>query len=170
MKIVSSTSDEEIAQQRATENLNHPLRTLAANLLRIVRGAGRPSELGRQMSDVIDRYIAYREAVGHWPPSETILEILRVSRTDNLDAWVASFRPGIDEASIDRSLKDGTYDRARADDEIVRAALQIAASKLVGQRLQEATGHNDLSGAIRALEAAQRKRQSKRSNQLDEQE
>jgi hypothetical protein len=109
-KIVASTTDEERAEHRARQDLDYPLRELAANLLRVVRGAGKPYALSRQMSDVLDGFATYREAVGHWPPSEAITQILEITRTNTVDAWIASFPREIDEASVKRWLEDGTYD------------------------------------------------------------
>jgi hypothetical protein len=75
MKIGSSKSDEEVAQQHL---LNYRLRALAANLLRVVRGAGKPDQLEAQMIDLLDRYAAYRDVFGHGPPSNTISSAVAV--------------------------------------------------------------------------------------------
>jgi hypothetical protein len=68
MEVVSENSEAELARRRredevadALEQLGGRLRTLATNLLRIIRGAGKPSEI------VFQAMTAYHEAAGRWP-------------------------------------------------------------------------------------------------------
>ena len=100
--------------------------------------------------------------MGHWPPSEVISQILAVRKTETIDAWIASFPGEVDEASVQRWLEDGTFDRESARDDIVRASLQIAASRLVGQKTQERTAEGALVDGIRRREETLDKTRRKR--------
>lgn len=148
MKIVSSQTDEERGEYRARLELRWALRRLAANLLRVVRGAGKPSDLGRQIQEVIEVYLDYREATGHFPESQLVSDALAVSKTDSLEDWKASFPDDVDDSHFERWLQDGSFNQARAVDAIVRASLQIAASRLLNQKTQERSAEHSLSQAL----------------------
>lgn len=64
MELVSERSDAEIAQHQALEDLCGDPWALAANIMRLSRGAGKPWELDRQMSACLDHMIAHRDAAG----------------------------------------------------------------------------------------------------------
>lgn len=154
MKVVSSTTGEERAEYQAREALDWPLREAAANVLRVVRGAGKPHKIASLMQDVIGAYLAYRDAAGHYPTPYVIAEILEFSETGSPERWRASFPGEVAEEDFQRWLEDGSFDRHAAIDDIIRASLQICASRLVGQRTQERTAESALYEAIRSLEAA----------------
>jgi hypothetical protein len=64
VKLVSENSDAEIAENDALAAVEWALRDLAANILRVVRGAGKPYDLGRQAVEFANALVAYREAAG----------------------------------------------------------------------------------------------------------
>lgn len=132
MKIVSEQSEEDFARRRAVEGLSWPLRTLAANMLRVVRGAGRPWELPQQMAAVLTACEEYREAVGSYPSSDEISGPINV------------------RYPADGRRRDA-FDGAAA--EMVQGALQMAASQIIGQSTQEAAGRSELFDGVRRLEA-----------------
>src|SRR3546814_13366230 len=67
MEVVSSNSDAEIARNDALQGLRWRLRELAANLMRIARGAGQPHGVGEQVYAVLEGYRAYHAAAGYYP-------------------------------------------------------------------------------------------------------
>ncbi len=130
MKLVSENSEAEVAKQRALDDLRWPLLELAANLVRVVRGAGRAYELLPQMAKVIERAEDYRSVVGYYPSDYEISEILSVRYWD---------LPHEDDMS-------------RAVGKIVQGALQSAASTLVNQSTQQAAGDSEIFEGIRWVE------------------
>jgi len=93
----------ELNRRNAEFDLRWPLKRLAANVLRIVRGAGRPEELGRQCAEVVKAYRDYHDALGEWPSSFLISDILPLrhreyhAQTDRAWEWedgVRQWSPG----------------------------------------------------------------------------
>ena len=148
IRIVSEKSEAELARERAERERAHAeldaryaARALTANLIRIHRGAGKPYELGRQLTELVKAMQAHWDAAKYWPYNE-IADELRVE--DDRD-WMA----GAESAEIDihyakRSIVDG--------------ALQIAASRLLGQRPQEAAGEHEMYQGVNSLVRAREER------------
>lgn len=139
MRIVSENSDGDIRRQRAEDALSWALRDLASNMLRVVRGAGKPYQLGREMIAAVEAMEAYRAAVGHWPPSDAISAMLSGKSTFDL-----------------KGLSDGEFNKEHAQETMIRGALQIVASRLAGQRIQESSGEREMAEGRRAAEAARK--------------
>jgi hypothetical protein len=127
MRLVSENSDAELARRRALERVEAALHELGANMLRVIRGAGRPYELGSQASEFSLAMQAHFDAARMYPSSDELAEMLSISHD------FSSHR--MDE--IDRQ-------RYHDEERIIRGALQIAASRLLRQRTQEAAGSRDL--------------------------
>lgn len=142
MELVSQNSDAEVARGRALERLNWPLKELAANMVRIIRGAGRPAELPEQMAKVLERLRDYHDAAGYLPSAHELTEILSIRYA--------------------RQHRDGWTDGV---DEIVQGALQIAASQLIGQSTQESAGESEL---MKGWDAINRWREKNRRGRLEE--
>lgn len=70
MKVVSSNSETDLARERARSDAQFAMRALSANILRIVRGAGAPHDLLRQMRALEDAMLAHWEADRSWPLAE----------------------------------------------------------------------------------------------------
>src|SRR5687767_5272269 len=113
-RTMTSTEDDAHRQQ-ALEDVRDALREFAANIIRIVRGAGQPLEVGRQAH-------AFVAALERSPTSALLLspEIARILRVD-LD--LKGPAPVSEEEKAE----------ARALGIMIRAALQLAASRLVSQ-------------------------------------
>lgn len=141
LRAIAETSAAEIETREASDTLRWALRDLTANLLRIVRGAGRPYSIGQQVPALIAALTGYRDAVGHWPRSEVVTEMLSIDRSRE---WR-------------QRAHDSVLDRFYAEEQIIRGALQQAASRLVDQRLQERAGESEIYDGIRNLEAAREK-------------
>lgn len=145
MSTNDDTSDRRIAMQAVSDRLCG----LAANILRSVRGAGKPYAIGRQAQALIDTMIAYRDAVGHFPSDEELSVALDIEASDER----------LDQMSNEQQ----TIVQARH--QIIKGALQVAASRLVDQRPQEAAGMTEIDERIRDLEKAREDRRARAAAQ-----
>ena len=59
--------DKERQREWATSEFSWAIRETAANMLRIIRGAGKPYQLLMQMKKTIDSAINFQELHGYWP-------------------------------------------------------------------------------------------------------
>jgi hypothetical protein len=146
--LVTSSSDAEIRKRHAKDIVEWRARQLAANVLRIVRGAGKPHELAPQAA-------AYLEA------SEEHFQAARCYPGPEVGDMLRDPRPYNDKLSRDeREIQD-------AIETIERGVLQIVASRLIGQRTQETAGDSELWKGLIAFERAreaQRVARAVRSN------
>jgi hypothetical protein len=144
---------EERERERDREFAKHEfswaIRDTAANMLRIIRGAGKPYELLLQMKKAIDSAIKFQELHNYWP-YDVIANDLKLE--DEEETLSARAREGtIDQASIDRWLENGTFERMLAEHTIYRGALQAIASEMIGQTPQKRSGQNEFHEGIRHL-------------------
>jgi hypothetical protein len=148
MRVVSSQSEEKVRRKRARDDLVWPLRSLTANLLRIIRGSGKPHLLMKQMDACLNALGAFVEAHGSAPSAHEISKIL------DPDETFRRHRPWIEETKRARRTDDDTGEESRADALrlIRRGALQAAASMLLNQLPQFSTGENDMYEGIFQLE------------------
>lgn len=130
LNLVSTNSQNDIDRNRTKEVFEHNLRELAANLLRIIRGAGKPYCLLSDMADCLESVAAYYKAHGCVPDSEVISLALDPDRAFEEE------RPWMKQRSnedLRRWMVDGTFERMRRERNVRRAALQITASLLLNQ-------------------------------------
>lgn len=139
MRIVSENSPDDIKRHREQARVNRALRVLAANIMRVARGAGRPEELGLNAQAVVETMVAYHEAVGHYPPSEELAVSLPIENSAEI---------------MERVGSEGRT-RLRAEQDMIRGALQVAASRLLGQGTQESMGRTEMMRGFHALEDAE---------------
>jgi hypothetical protein len=136
MRIVSEKSEADVAHHHALERVERRLRELAANLLRIIRGAGKPYEMILQMVELVEAIQAYQAVVGR-APWEEFNRALDVSRDiKDMQHWNAE----------DRHRDD-------AEHQIIQGVLQVVASRLVRQLNQETIGQGEMSAGLRAFES-----------------
>lgn len=121
------------AIQASAASVRAGLREVAANLLRITRGSGRPELIVAQITALVGVFAAYREVTGEDLKPSDITEALRLEHiTDDEDElWPV-------------------WDRAVR--EMVNGALQVAAAELLGQQAQAATGRRELFAGYRHIE------------------
>jgi hypothetical protein len=123
------------------------IRDTAANMLRIIRGAGKPYELLMQMKKAIDSAIKFQELHGYWP-FDVIANDLLIE--DEMETFLARAREGkLDQATVDRWRDDGTFDKMMAQNSMYRGALQSIASELIGQNTQKRSGENEFYEGLR---------------------
>ena len=140
MRLVSETSEQDLAINEALADLEWPLRELAANMLRVVRGAGYPSRLASQMTAVLNAMRDYHAVAGFYPSSDHIADVLSLTRREHSD-----------------DLQD-------AVDKMIGGALQMVASDLVNQRTQESRGRTELFEGL--MEAETIRAASRRTGRL----
>lgn len=134
MRVVSENSEHDIQRERARQDIVWPLKELAANVIRVVRGAGKPHEIASQAGRVVLAFEAYHDVVGHYPPGHEIQDAINIRyhseqwETDDVD-W--------------------------AVDQIIQGSLQVAASRVLAQNTQEAAGERELKDGVRSMEKAQ---------------
>lgn len=138
LAVVAENSDRDIKRSLAREKASHALIELTANLLRVVRGAGRPYTVGQDCAAVIDAFEEYRAVTGLWPNSFEISQAI-----------------GFDDLPSLETTSSEWYNVQSARNFIVQGALQIVASHLLDQRTQKRAGETELTRGIRAYEEAQ---------------
>ena len=137
LRLVSARSDAEVAAEEARRELYETLRSFAANLLRIMRGAGKPDQVAGQCVDLLDALERHRAAQGRMPDAAELIDALALPRR-------RLFR-----RTLPRDMRR-IFD---AEQKLLRGALQVAASQLLGQSAQEATGESEVrEGARESLE------------------
>lgn len=112
----------------ATARVHYFMRNLAANILRIMRGAGKPYELRNDVNEFANAYNEYKEIHGH----------------NMLPDDLASSLQFENEYPDDEMLN--------ALHGICSGSLQMAASILLKQKPQEAAGRSEIMTGIRARE------------------
>src|SRR6478672_4722417 len=81
----------EADRQWAKQEFSQAIREAAANMLRIIRGAGKPYDLLLQMKTAIDSAIKFQELHNHWP-SDVIASDLLLE--DEMETWLSRLRNG----------------------------------------------------------------------------
>ena len=133
------TPEDTRAQDQAENEVRWALRTLAANILRVTRGAGKPYLLVEHAADFLKAVIAYQEVSGHPLMAEVLSQALDIQPDRELNPQISA----------------GYRDREEATHTMVRGALQIAAARLMEQRTQRAAGESELHQGMRSMEQAQ---------------
>jgi hypothetical protein len=155
MRLVSNNTDADVERRKVRRNLGFALRKLAANIMRVSRGAGKPYDLGLELARCIDGYQAYHNAHGFYPPEDEIARMLDYERdwpepVDGPDRREVAWREDMDELELLQRSRD------HAERAMQRASLQMVAAMLVGQDLQRRRGQDALEIAIRRHKDADR--------------
>ncbi|RWM94615.1 MAG: hypothetical protein EOR86_15575 [Mesorhizobium sp.] len=131
LRLAVENSQTELDRKWAKGEIEWPLRDLASNIIRVVRGAGKSYEIVGQCVAVIKAYQQYRETIGCLPDSWEIDRIL-----------------SIQPAGADGEQYGERWEREHARETIVRGSLQIAASRLAGQNTQEQRGRSEMMSGV----------------------
>jgi hypothetical protein len=148
-------------------DVERTIRDVAANLLRVIRGAGKPHELLLQMKSVIDASGKFQQIYGHWPPSHIFAGELHLKSEDE-EYWEAQRQGRYTNEQVERRLADGEHERILAEHTIQRGALQMIASALIGQNTQQIAGEGELYEGLRdwaknRKERLERRREAERA-------
>jgi len=141
LSVVAQNSQKEIDSQYAREEINWALTALAANIIRVVRGAGKAYELGRQCARVVESYQHFHETAGRWLRPDEIEDMLSLRYRE----------PG--------GLTERAQEWSGAIQTMVQGSLQVAASQLLQQTTQERAGESEM---FRGLEIIERQRDENR--------
>jgi hypothetical protein len=129
IKLVSERDPNEIAAQHAGTELSGATRELAANILRIIAGAGKTYTLIGQVEAVLAAHEKLKK----------------------------NAHPLAPEFAMDKALRSDWH-AERAKDDIVQAALRLAAAQLCAQATPESQSDNQLLGAIRQYNESRKSR------------
>lgn len=134
LKLVAENSQNQINTEFAQRIVDRALIELAANILRVVRGAGRPEDIVGQCADVLNAAISFDEKAGRWVSPYAIASAIHLEHDK------------IDDYETFRGL------RQLARRQMIRGSLQVAASRLLDQRLQIDKGEREMDDAFADLE------------------
>jgi hypothetical protein len=140
LKIVSSQNevpDTNHARDRCLWHVEYYTRELAANMIRVIRGAGRPHLL-------LDQLLELHNAIADAPPGLTVGEVVEAILEALGDGLKTPRGPFADEVEA-----------------IQAGALRSVAGRIVRQPLQEAAGDRDLWDAFYQLERAREESRKK---------
>lgn len=143
--VVAENTQQQIDTSFAQEDLDYALRQLAANIIRVVRGAGNPDEIIVQCAKVVDTAIAFREAAERVPSPVSVASAIKLKH---------------DSLQYDDSF---WFSRQLADRKMISGVLQFAASRLLGQLTQERRGETEMHEAYRDMESAYEELRKKRA-------
>jgi hypothetical protein len=129
------------ARQQALNEVGDALRALAANLIGIVRGAGKPLELSRDVDAFTAALAAFEGTMGEHPKAFELARLLRVDLEPQ----------GQTPATADEMAE--LY--ARHD--VIQASLQLAAARLLKQEAGAEEALAELHKALAGLEETKRK-------------
>ena len=143
----SGRENRELQEQREWVKLafSKAVRDMAANMLCVISGAGKSHELLVQMKNVIDQAIEFQELHGHFPEISNFL-MIQNEHQKHIDRARAG---ELDQASVDRWWKDGTFEQMMAEHKIMCGALQAVASQLIAQETQNISGERELHDGIK---------------------
>lgn len=130
LRLISEQSESEIEAHQAVLSATHAAIDLLSNLMRVLRGAGKPSEIIHQAASLVAAFDKFYEIRRRYPGEEVANKIRESFWYDECSAQEWSI--GIDQ--------------------MIRGALQMAASRLVGQRTQEKAGQHELIGGLTVIE------------------
>lgn len=150
IRLVSDNPNVQNTREREwSENqFSWALRETAANMLRIIRGAGKPYDLLLQLQKTLETAVKYQEAHGRFPDVAGYLRF----ESEYQQIQERFYRGELDQSYRREWWDDGTFSRMMAEHKIVRGALQMVASELIGQSTQRCAGHSELHDGIQRLD------------------
>lgn len=144
LTLVAENTRQQIDVNMLQERVDYALRELAANIIRVVRGAGKPDDIIDQCNDVLKAAIDYHDKGHRFVSYHTVAEALRLDR-DDIDDYDSYF--GRRKLAIRR---------------MVKGSLQIAASRLLQQQTQVHRGEAELDDGFIELESLREERRKQR--------
>jgi hypothetical protein len=158
--------EREREQQRTREwterDVTGAICEVAANILRIIRGAGKPYSLLLEMKRTIDAAVKFQEAHGYWP-DHVMANTLRLEPEH--ERILKGHKEGrFGQEVVDHWMADDKFEKTMAEYAIQCGALQIIASDLLGQIPQRAAGDREFHEGLFAWAD---KREERRRNQQD---
>jgi hypothetical protein len=137
------------ARQQALSEVRNALRALAANIIGIVRGAGKPLELSFQVEAFSAALGAFEKAAeGRHPKAWEFAEMLRVD-----------IEPKLATPTTEDDLAEHYAQHA-----IIHASLQLAAARLLEQEPGAAEALAELHAALSGFEDTKRRIEKRRGD------
>ena len=133
LRVVSTRTAKQIEMHRAANGIKAPLRALAANLLRVLRGSGQVERIASDCVAVLEAYEEHRRVLGTDPSGDEVAAALH-----------------LEDVPVDRADASATR-RFRAEKAILSGALQIAASSLLAQPVQRRVGETEMLAGARLM-------------------
>ena len=133
MRLVSNQSEDDLALERAAREVDAALREVVANILRVSRGAGASWKILEQLGDLV-------QAKAHSEMPGAIMF--------DFEGCLRSIFPDGLTVTPEGNRWEWTY----AEERMVCGAMQIVASRFLGQRTQEAAGHNEMFEGLITIE------------------
>ncbi|WP_310379780.1 hypothetical protein [Rhizobium sp. 1399] len=155
LSVVAQNTSQQIETNDAQQQVNAALLQLAANIIRVVRGAGRPEELLSQCADVVNSAVDYRDAAGRLPSPATLASAIHLER--ELIDYGDTFWAG----------------RKLAYRRIVRGSLQVArpscwgnVCRSIGAKMRSTTRLRNLIASVRKSERSELRSNARRVRRL----
>jgi hypothetical protein len=144
VRIVGENSEADLLEREVRAPVDACLRELTANLLRVIRGAGKPYLIARQVFDLTEAIALYQSSTGR-PISTEVLSAIPSLTPD----------PG-----FRTRYGDFEADWRNARQLVVQGALQLLASELLDQRTQAAAGDHEVTRGLYAFERLRAERRT----------
>lgn len=161
LTLINTQPDMAVALSRADAALTYRLRCLAANLLRIVAGAGKPHRLMSEIEEVLRAAKAVRDASGCLDDIQAALDIVQLMR----EREEARFVPAKDR---ERHYAAGRYQQEVGLAQIRQGALRQVAAELLGQSTHSITAEHQIFTGINEVERSREQRERYDSDHRDE--
>lgn len=139
LTLAAESDPAELEKQQALRELGWNTSELAANLLRVMRGAGNPALLPQQIINLGEAILKVHETARAWAIWSAVEEKLQQAVPDYF----------------------GSHESEAALGSIAKGSLQYLASRLVVQRAQEASGRREMLEGIRELEQYHERQRAK---------
>jgi hypothetical protein len=143
---INLVSEREVAVRRACADLNRAIKELTANMLRIIAGAGKSSELIEQIQPIVAACESLMKLTGNSLAAE--IQIEQTLQTLDWRANNPNYSRPSDE-DLARWEIDGSADLERAERAIVKEACQIVAAQIAEEPNQESKRHYQFVTAIK---------------------
>jgi hypothetical protein len=130
LTVASETDPADLEKALAERELSWETREMAANLLRVIRGAGKPHQLPQQIITLGEHILETHKAARAWAIWSAMEEALQSAMPDFFDAPEHEAHIGV----------------------IAQGSLQFVASRLVHQPAQEAAGEREIESGIEERE------------------
>jgi hypothetical protein len=168
LRLASERSEAEIAAkrqrqdaERAAEALSYAARNFAANVLRVIAGAGKQHTLIDEAIALLKAYDKLQPYSGSaaypYSPIAPVAEGLTDLDWRNNNPAYPDYNS---EEALRRWREDGTEEVRSAEERVFMASLRVVAARLVRQSPQEHTSHNQFAHALGDLERARTKHHS----------
>jgi hypothetical protein len=138
-------STETGARRQVLNEVGSALRRLTANLIDIVRGAGKPLELSRDVDAFTSALEAFEKMVGEQPKAWEYADMLRVALEPE-----------------DHPTSEDEMAERYAQHAILQGSLLLAATRLLGQEAEAAAAYAGLRKALSGLEQTKQKIERRR--------